>query len=288
MSEEPTKEQILEVMDRTKHGTISFWAWQELIEDASGIAFKHLVKEIVKQVRSVILMPGQYETAMTLISIAGITREVEDIRKARECVNEYPFSGRREKIIALLGVADITHESRDIDPVRKVITEDFLNGYHLIKANLLIARVDGKDLDLSVCEKASTINDPYLRIKALAEIRRFPNKKEQVERYLDNAIAWEDEWLRRGHFDSDTLCKVLAVKLDISLYDSLFDRAYSLAAKLPNDELRAEGFAMIAFFSKDPDPLERAYLSVKEIDKVDPNRGASAWRLLVRVLAGID
>jgi len=282
MSKEVTKEQILEVMDQIKHGGINGWALQGLIEDASKIAFDWLLKKIVEKAQEASRRcDDNQERAMTDIAIASITRKPGDIKAARGLITGLNlFLDPAFEARFLVELASITHEPEDIKLVRRVITEGTLTGYPLVKAYTLLYEVTGEyEFIDSAYEKAKEINE----IKAWMTIHDNCANEPILWHVSQGIFKIVDQF--RQITDVAMIATIEIATLGVS---GQVVRARALAEDYSSAKYFLENFAAIAAFTRDPDDLGHAFLAANEAEKKDPDKGAKSWRLIARILAGIN
>jgi len=290
MSKEVTLEQILEVTDqirsgrRTGEGRITGWAVQALIEDAPKIAFDWLLKKIIEEAREASigwLCVDNQERAMTVIAIASITRKPNDIKAARGLITGLNlFLDPAFEARFLVELASITHKPEDIKLVRQAIKEKKLTGYPLVKAYALLYEVTGeyKFIDLAH-EKAKEINEieALMILNSCADENTLFLVHKEIFHILDQVNK------------TTNMAKITRAEIaTLGATRKSPVRARALAEDYSNAKHILENFAAIAAFTRDPDDLERAYLAANEAEKKDPDRGAKSWRLIARILAGVD
>ncbi|MFA4998728.1 MAG: hypothetical protein WC514_01790 [Candidatus Paceibacterota bacterium] len=268
-----TDGQFFEIVDQVRREKIDGWACQGLIEDASEIAYRQILKKIIKEVRdSVFRADSCYEISDTLIAVAGITRDREDIRKARNSVYYHPdqFS-EYERNVLLLELAVITHEPRDINPIKQVIENVGLPSYyHLAIANLLIAEMEEKKELIDVAFKEAIEEKSILRAKALSFIF-LATGREDAHSGLRKILGPGEVLLVASSTNPPT-----PQRIDV-------ERAY---AGHYNSKGPCQTFAAIAASTRSPKDLEIAYNSVlSDRDVVDPSGALEQrWRLVIRTL----
>lgn len=287
---EVSVDQILEVFSQINHrgrnllGSINFWALQGLIEGSSEIAYNCLLKRVVNNAREANGIKGRYcdgdykECAMTEIAIAGITRKPADVEKARSLITglsiflDRPFEAR-----FLLEVASITRGLKDIVSLRQHIRDNKLSGHDLVRALLLLYSVTERQKFVDIAyETAEQIDD----IRAWVAIyKNCTHRHKEVRCIIDHFLDLSEQ---------DSTYIAVAVISASSRHKLEALREASNHSSENNRMFRLKKFAVIAAVTKDVSDLEQAYLAAKDIEKCNPGEGVKAWRLIVRILAGVE